>query len=127
MTQDQLERKAVLERENRELEREQKLRQDLIRLRIQRIQAAQIKKDREESARKTEMVQHRRLEIAKILQKKGDYPQILRQTPGLPNLTPNSLGRNTISRPGQKVPNANGVISDGFDPLDLDWSDDDFQ
>lgn len=109
------------------MEREQKLRQDLIRLRIQRIQTAQIKKDREETARKTEMVQHRRLEIAKILQKTGNYPQLLKQTTGLTNQTPNSVVRNTISRPGQKIPNANGVISDGFDPLDLDWSDDDFQ
>ena len=87
-TQEQLNRKRILEQENAELEREEKLRQDLVRIRLERIQKAQIKSDASLQKEKKMVLQNRRVQMEKIIK-------------------------------SSKI--SNGFISDGLDPLDLQW------
>jgi hypothetical protein len=87
-TQEQLQRKRILEEENSQLEREERLRQDLIRIRLERIQKAQIKSDLLLKKEKEKQFEKRKLQMMEIIKNRKNNDELL---------------------------------SDGLDPLDLEW------
>jgi pimeloyl-CoA synthetase len=71
VTQDYLARKSRLEQENRELEREQKLRQDLLQIRLKKVQnAVDHHKNLEEQTRERVNARQRAI-VDHVLQKRG--------------------------------------------------------
>lgn len=72
LTQEQISRKEVLERENKELEREQKLRQDLVHIRLLRIENAQVHREKMNQKKNQKIISEKKLELQNALLKQGE-------------------------------------------------------
>jgi hypothetical protein len=126
LTQEQLIRKQLLEKENKTLEREQKLRQDLIQLRLERIQKAQKKRENLNEKQKQKLILQRKEEMESLLKEKGEaflqqmFPLGFHELP--------SSSMNPSQQNADKVKSDQSVRLSGLlDPLDLDWSEEDFE
>ena len=71
-TQQQLGRKEVLEKEIRELEREQRLRQDLAQIRLLKVQHAQAKRDAANQLENQKLIQDKKIQLQKALENQGE-------------------------------------------------------
>ena len=71
ITQEQITRRHQLEKENRELEREQRLRKDLLKIRLTRIEKAQKQKEQQERLEKNQKKQEKKKMVERVLKVKG--------------------------------------------------------